>query len=150
MYRRSVNSTGAVSIVTFGSIILPTDPTRPARMREAVPVGGNDGHPGQSDQSYHFGDTVQNPDAREKTRKEMIADSRPVSRSEVVDELMARVVAPCLALGQGQGHGQRQGWGQCPSLSVLKGVLLLGPPGVGKTFAVRALQRLSRDVCTVS
>ena len=147
-----MNSTAAVSIVTFGSIILPTDPTCLARMREAVPVGGNDGHPGQSDQSYHFGDTVQNPDAREKTREEMIADSRPVSSSEVVDELMARVVAPCLALGQGQGwgQGQRQGWGQCPSLSVLKGVLLLGPPGVGKTFAVRALQRLSRDVCTVS
>jgi hypothetical protein len=131
-----VNSTGAVSIVKLGSIILPTDPTCPARRREAVPVCGNDRHPGQSDQSNHFGDTVQNPDAREKTREEMIADSRPVSSSEVVDELMARVVAPCLALGQrqGWGQGQKQGLGQCPSLSVLKGVLLLGPPGVGKTF----------------
>jgi hypothetical protein len=157
---RSVNSTGAVSIVNFGSIILPSDPIHHDRRQEAVPVSvtvcGNK-YRGQSDKSNQTGDYMQNSEGRGRTRirEEVGVDSRPVSSSEVVDELMARVVAPWLTLGRGRGHSVGPQSVPVspfpfPPLSVLKGVLLLGPPGVGKTFAVRALQRVCREICTVS
>lgn len=170
-----MNSSGAISIVNFSSIIIPSDPIRYERRTEVISVDGDDAHQNQSNQSNQYGDAIQNSDTTKRTKEDTSDENRPISSSEVVDELRARVVDPCLAAAQGrgwntgQGHGQEQGYGQGQgqgwgtglgtdrgqgpgslSLSVLKGVLLLGPPGVGKTFAVRALQSVCRDVCTVS
>ncbi len=33
---------------------------------------------------------------------------------------------------------------------IVTGIMLLGPPGTGKTYAVKAVQHLCRDTCKVS
>lgn len=53
----------------------------------------------------------------------------------MVRELIDRVVRPSIDL---------------PSVTQYKGVMLLGPPGVGKTYAVKAVKHLCRDWCKVS
>lgn len=62
-------------------------------------------------------------------------DLRPVSSSAVVEELRARIVAPFQNLRY---------------TVLLRGVLLVGPPGVGKSFAVKALQTVCVGSCKVS
>lgn len=37
-----------------------------------------------------------------------------------------------------------------PRYSTLNGALLLGPPGVGKSYAISAVRYLCRDLCQVS
>ncbi len=86
----------------------------------------------------------------------MVVECRPSSQEvfcniKVVQELVQRVVLPAVHLPRFvQCKG---GWMtllfDVNSLTAAAGIMLLGPPGVGKTYAVRAAQSLCKDLCKV-
>jgi len=65
-------------------------------------------------------------------------NSCPHSSISVVREIISRVVMP-VTYPHLTGHRSVR----------LKGLLLVGPPGVGKTYAVRAVKHLCRSICNV-
>ena len=81
-------------------------------------------------------DTIVLPASLVTSAKSNKEELMTVSKTAVVDELLRTIVRPYLIL---------------PRALHVKGVLLLGPPGVGKTFAVKALQAVceTEGICTV-
>lgn len=97
--------------------------------------GYGNGHE-QGEHTDHVSTTyVRNGNGNGSVEGEDAKSDQATSCLAVVEELMARVVLPSLHLS--------------PQM-LLKGVLLLGPPGVGKTFAVKALKAACADMCIVS
>lgn len=75
---------------------------------------------------------------REDCQSEYGNSSCPHSSISVVREIISRVVMP-VTYPHLTGHRSVR----------LKGLLLVGPPGVGKTYAVRAVKHLCRSICDV-
>lgn len=59
------------------------------------------------------------------------------SRTRVVDEIIKRIIDPLIIQPPVPNH------------FLFKGLMLLGPPGVGKSFAVQAVQSLCQEICEV-
>lgn len=77
-------------------------------------------------------------DANREDYQSEDGNSCPHSSISVVREIISRVVMP-VTYPHLTGHRSIR----------LKGLLLVGPPGVGKTYAVRAVKHLCRSICEV-
>lgn len=128
----SVNSMGSVSVIHLGTVIFPLTPTvdssrtsHELSLSHITTSSNSDVESNNRDGNYSSSSTSSNMDD---------AAPRPVSNTAVVDELIETVVFPALYLD--------------PRIH-LKGVLLLGPPGVGKTFSIKALKTYCKSICKV-
>lgn len=62
------------------------------------------------------------------------SDERAYSATNVVKQIITNLIIPKVVMSQ----------------PTLNGVILLGPPGVGKSYAISAVRSLCRDICQVS
>ena len=129
-----VNSSGLVSVIHLGTVIFPLPTTiDSSRIPHKLSLSHITKSSDAGRESKSRGRDYSGSSSSTSSNKDD-APSRPVSNTAVVDELIETVVFPALYL-----H---------PRIH-LKGVLLLGPPGVGKTFAIKALKMYCKNICKV-
>lgn len=117
----SINALGPVSVINLGTIIFPVT---------TIVRGSSTLHelarPQITDNSNNIGLVSSTTGSTDEE------DFQPISNTKVVNELIETVVYPALYLN--------------PSIHQ-NGILLLGPPGVGKTFAMKALKSCCKGFC---
>ena len=154
-----MNSSGLVSVMHIGTIIFPVESVKHSS-KHGQTISSNGSSAGSNIDKFSISNTktVTDADTAHDTRPPLNSDTYPdthrdthtvtitdtdtninsttntMSNTAVVTELMETLVYPSLHLD---------------SKLHLRGVLLLGPPGVGKTFAVKALRTYCKEFCTV-
>lgn len=67
----------------------------------------------------------------QSTNKDIVS-----SRTKIVDEIIRKVIDPVSS--------------RLPTLASFQGILLLGPPGVGKSYSLQVIKQLCQDYCDVN
>ena len=114
--------------IASSSSTLPSTPTKPSISTPAtssIPSSRSSLHI-----SYNEETSV------EESKSAALESHEKYSRTKVVDEIIKRVIDPILV--------------QIPSALRFKGLMLLGPPGVGKTYSLRVVKELTKSQCQVS
>ena len=149
---RSMNSTGLVSVMHVGTIIFPVELVKHASKHGQIISSSSSSTSSSNIKAATGSDTAHDLDSNLNsdthppldcdthrdshtiTDTNINSTTNTMSNTAVVTELMETLVYPSLHLD---------------SKLHLRGVLLLGPPGVGKTFAVKALRTYCKEFCTV-
>jgi DNA replication protein DnaC len=81
--------------------------------------------------------TILIPEKIEETSSTLSStgSSNTYSKTKIVEEIIGRVIQPVVA--------------KVPNVARFSGIMLLGPPGVGKSYAVSAVQFHCREICDV-